>query len=131
MAMSPDFLCQSCPSLALQETVSLSASLLLFGVLSCVQGFASSFCHASRGLLFSGREVGFLSLSLATTLFPEAFAFSDVHFLPVSQHSEGVWHQQNTGRDCIRFNRALMVQVPLGFEKCYVGEEERFDFNER
>lgn len=73
----------------------------------------------------------FFSLSPATTVFPDAFAFSDVHLLPVSQRSEGIWHQQNTGGNCIRFNLALMVQVPLGFEQCYVGEEERFDFNER
>lgn len=80
-------------------------------------------CSQTERLVFS--------LSPATTVFPDAFAFSDVHLLPVSQHSEGIWHQQNTGRNCIRFNLALMVQVPLGFEQCYVGEEERFDFNER
>lgn len=90
----------------------------------------SSLYRASCRLLSQAERLVF-SLSPATTVFPDAFAFSDVHLLPVSQHSEGIWHQQNTGGNCIRFNLALMVQVPLGFEQCYVGEEERFDFNER
>lgn len=80
-------------------------------------------CSQAERLVFS--------LSPAITFFLMHLHFFDVHLLPVSQHSEGIWHQQNTGRNRIRFNFALMVQIPVGFEQCYVGEEERFDFNER
>lgn len=131
MAMSPDFLCQSWnPSLILQETVSL---MLACSFVVCSAVCRGLYLHSAmhpEGCCSQAERLVF-SLSPTTTAFPAAFAFSDVHLLPVLQHSEGIWHQQNTGRNCIRFNLALMVQVPLGFEQCYVGEEERFDFNER